>query len=120
MVPDIDRPSGECSEVRPIGLSEHSHGEASHPGPPKCGRTQVDSQSHGDIVDCLEFDLTRCDSEDNSPPIHCPEGRSVVRRVEHRAHRLSDSAAHQNWFAVLDTPVLADDPSCSDVCVGSR
>ena len=127
---DIDRPSGECSEVQPIGnaheplLSEHDArvghrasriGEGSHPGPPECGRTQVDSfQSHGDIVDCLEFDLTRCDSEDNLPPIHCPEVRSLVRRVEHSARHLSDSAAHQNRFAVLDTPVLADDPSCSD------
>ena len=72
--------------------------------------------SHGDIVDCLEFDLTRCDSEDDLPPIRRQEGRSVVRRVEHSARHLSDSvsAAHQNRFAVLDPPVLADDPSCSD------
>ena len=31
-------------------------GEASHPHPPECLPTQV--ASHGDIVDCLEFDLT--------------------------------------------------------------
>ena len=38
----------------------------------------------------------------------------MVRRAEHSARNLSDSAAHHNRFAVLDPPVLADDPTCSD------
>ena len=78
---NVDRSSGECSEVRLIG---HAHellvserdarfghresriGETSHPGPLECPPMQV--ASHGDIMDCLEFDFTRCDSADNSPP----------------------------------------------------
>ena len=90
---NVDRLSGECSEVRFIGdaheplVSEQDArfghrasriGEASHPGPPM----QV---AHGDIVDCLEFDLTRCDSADGLPPIPRQEGRRVVRRAEHSA-----------------------------------
>ena len=71
--------------------------------------------SCGNIVDCLEFDLTRCDSADDSPPSPRQEGRSVLRRLEH-ARSLSDSVstAHHNGFAVLDPPVLADDPTSSD------
>ena len=67
-------------------------------------------------MDCVEFDLTRRDSADDLPSIHRQEGRSVVRRAEHSARNLSDSvpAARNSRFAVLNPPVLADDPSCSD------
>ena len=62
--------------------------------------------SCGNIVDCLEFDLTRCDSADDWQPNPRQEGRGLRR--EH------DSVSHHNRFAVLDPPVLADDPTCSD------
>ena len=66
-----------------------------HPGHPEYPPMQVVLCDN--IVDCLEFDLTRCDSADDWPPN--PMARS-----------LSDSVSHHNHFAVLDPPVLADDP----------
>ena len=73
---------------------------------PECRRSRANN-----IVDCLEFDLTRCDSADDWPPNPRQEGRDLRR--EH-ARSLSDSVSHHNRFAVLDPPVFADDPTSSD------
>ena len=62
-------------------------------------------------MDCLEFDLTRCDSAGNWPPNPRQEGRDLRR--EH-ARSLSDSVSQHNRFAALDPPVLTDDPTSSD------
>ena len=74
----LSTPSWELVPIRSqVGLAVQGKGEisppcwigeAKHPSPPECPPTQV--ASHWDIVDCLEFDLTRCDSAEDL--IHSP------------------------------------------------
>ena len=95
------------------GLRGVRVGEASHPGPSH----ESPSQCPEEIVNCLEFDLTRVDTPDEEPSQ--PTGRNVVRRLID--HGESPRISSNNRFAALgdeedrtvqDGSVESDTESC--------